>query len=701
VDQLKAMVCGGLLTVFVAISLNGAVLAAEHSPLALPNAQPSEWLSAGRDVFETRFSPLESINDSNVARLGLAWSYDLDTHRGQEATPVMVDGVLYTSTAWSHVLAFNAATGALLWQFDPKVPGNTALHACCDVVNRGVAVWRQRVYVATLDGRLIALDAATGKPIWSRRTVDPSRPYTITGAPLVAAGKVIIGNGGAEYGVRGYVSAYDAVSGKLAWRFYTVPGDPAKGFETAELKRAAKTWSGKWWIDGGGGTVWNAFSYDPDRDLLYFGTGNASPWGQKGTAAQDGAGDDYLYATSIIAVQARTGRYVWHFQVVPGDHWDYDADQNLVLATLPIHGQPRDVIMQASKNGFFYVLDCSSGEFLSANNFVPVNWTTGLDAKTGRPGITPEAKYFDTGKVWLSAPGAVGAHSWQPMAFSPQTRLVYIPAQEAANPYLSDPDYQPRPVGMNNAMANMATAEPADPKGHDAVMAGMKGYLSAWDPVAQHEAWRVEYLGPWNGGLLATAGNLVFQGTAAGDLHAYRASDGRRLWSFAAQSGVIAAPMTYAINGRQYVSVLVGWGGVFPLVSGDMSFKSGRQVNRSRLLTFALDATGSLPPVAAKPVRVPTAPMVAIDPLQAERGAKAYAGACGSCHGAAAVAGGVVPDLRYSAALNDDALWHAVVFDGVLTSQGMVGFKSYLRAAELEDIKAFLRLQSQRAVVQP
>lgn len=684
-----------LATVVLGAAVFGAAQAGSER-LPLPNVEPQNWLAAGRDLHDTRFSPLEQINADNVGRLGLAWSYDLDTHRGQEATPVVVDGVLYTTTAWSKVLAFDAATGHLKWEYDPKVPGTVAPHVCCDLVNRGVAVEGNRVYVGTLDGRLIALDAASGKTVWSVNTVEGKRPYAITGAPILADGKVIIGNAGAEYGVRGYVTAYDAKTGKRAWRFYTVPGNPAKKFESPELEKAAKTWSGEWWTDGGGGTVWNSFSYDPKLGLLYFGTGNAAPWGQK-----DDGEHDYLYTASILAVHVKTGAYAWHYQTVPGDHWDYDAAQNIVLATLDIGGKPRDVLMQASKNGFFYVLDRRTGELLSGKNFVPVNWTTGLDPKTGRPVINPEAKYFETGKVWVAAPGALGGHSWQPMAYSPKTNLVYVPAQEAAQPFLRNPDFQPGPVGMNNALDMATTALPNDPKVQAAIMSTLKGYLLAWDPVNQREVWRAEQKGPWNGGVLTTGGNLVFQGTASGEVDAYRATDGKKLWSFAAQTGVLAAPMTYSIAGKQYVSVLVGWGGVYPLVAGALSFKSGHVVNRSRLLTFALDAKGELPAVAPTPPRTISASMAPVDAAQAARGQKLFTKACSACHGDMAYSGGVTPDLRYSTALGDESFWKSVVSDGALTNQGMVGFKAWLTADQIADIRAFLTQQAQLAGASP
>jgi quinohemoprotein ethanol dehydrogenase len=662
--------------------------------IAAADREPGNWLTVGHDYGDTRFSPLRDINEANIARLRLAWYYDFDTHRGQEATPVAIDGVLYTTSAWSKVQAFRAATGELLWQFDPKVPGAVAVHVCCDVVNRGVAVDRGRVYVGTLDGRLIALDARTGQPAWSVLTVERKRPYAITGAPLVAAGNVIIGNAGAEYGVRGYITAYDARTGKQVWRFYTVPGNPAKGFENEAMKRAAQTWSGAWWKDGGGGTVWNSLSYDSSLGLVYFGTGNASPWSGPVDGGERG---DALYAASIVAVHVKDGAYAWHYQTTPGDRWDYDAAQTLTLATLKIDGRERAVVMQAAKNGFFYVLDRATGALLSARNFVPVNWTTAIDLRTGRPQVNPDAYYDKTGKVWLGVPGGLGGHNWQPMSFSPLTGLVYIPAQELPFPFLKDKDFRPESVGINMGVDLASTSLPQDPKVKAAILASLKGSLLAWDPVAGREAWRAEHAGPWNGGLLSTAGNLVFQGTAAGEFVAYRATDGAQLWSFPTQTGVIAAPMTFVVDGRQYVTVLAGWGGAFPLVAGELAFKSGRLPNRSRVLTFALDGNATLPPVVTAQPELPPPPMAAQTPERVAEGSRLYARYCSSCHGDAAHSGGIVSDLRYSRALADDGLWQTVVLKGALSTNGMIGYESALGAARLAAVRAYLIARAQES----
>jgi len=382
---------------------------------------PGNWVTHGRTYSEQRYSPLAKIDAGNVKQLGLAWFVDLDTHRGQEATPLIIDGVVYSTSAWSKVQAISATTGELLWQYDPKVPGETGVKACCDTVNRGVAAYQGKLYLGTLDGRLIAIDAATGKEMWSVVTVDQSKSYTITGAPRVIKGKVIIGNGGAEFGVRGYISAYDAESGKMLWRFYTVPGDPSQPFEAPILAEAAKTWHGEWWKLGGGGTVWDSMAYDPELDLLYIGTGNGSPWNQQ---YRSPGGGDNLFLSSVVALKPDTGEYVWHYQSTPGETWDFTATQHIVLADLTIDGQPRKVLMQAPKNGFFYVVDRTNGKLISAKPFVPVNWALEIDLKTGRPVEDPAARFMNPKQPALVMPGPYGAHNWQPMSFSPQTGLA-------------------------------------------------------------------------------------------------------------------------------------------------------------------------------------------------------------------------------------------------------------------------------------
>jgi quinohemoprotein ethanol dehydrogenase len=440
-------------------SAAGSAANVDSARITGADQDPANWMTYGRTYSEQRFSPLARITADNVKKLGLAWYTDLDTNRGQEATPLVIDGVLYVSTAWSMVKAFDAMTGTLLWSYDPAVPPVLGVRGCCDVVNRGVAAWKGKIFVATFDGRLEALDAQTGKPVWSVMTVDPSKPYTITQAPRVIKERVVIGNSGSGY-------------------------------------RSASQ------------------------------------------------GDNW-FLSSIVAIDADNGNYVWHYQATPGEEWDYDAVQQLILADLTIDGVRRQVLMQANKNGFFYVLDRMTGELISAKNFTPVTWASGVDQKTGRPIENPDIRYDKTGKPAHLLPGALGAHSWQAMAFNPRTGLVYIPAQEIPMAYVSERDFKPAPMGWNIGVATTN-------------MPNVKGYLIAWDPVNQREVWRANYLGPWNGGVLTTASDLVVQGNAAGDFSAYRASTGEKLWSMFAQSPVMAAPVTYEINGEHGPVSLLG-----------------------------------------------------------------------------------------------------------------------------------------------
>ncbi len=657
------------------------------------DSQPGNWLAYGRTYSEQRFSSLHGIDDHNAGRLGLAWYFDLDTHRGQEATPIVVDGVMYFSTAWSKVFALNAATGARLWSYDPKVPRQWGANACCDVVNRGVAVWQGKIYIGTLDGRLIALDAATGKPVWEQLTIDPKWRYTITGAPRIVKGKVIIGNGGAEFGVRGYVSAYDAQTGKRAWRFYTVPGDPSKPFEQPILAHAAKTWTGEWWKIGGGGTVWDAIVYDPELDLLYMGVGNGGPWNEKYRSPKGG---ENLFTCSVVALKPDTGEYVWHYQENAADDWDYDSAEQIILADIPIEGKQRKVLLHAPKNGFFYVIDRENGALISAKPFTFINWSTGIDMKTGRPIESATARYPQVDAPPI-VPGPLGAHSWQPMSYSPLTGLTYIPVNEVGFNYKAEENFEFKNSALNFGIDMVAAGMPQDPNIKKAILDSVKGKLVAWDPVRQKQAWAVERSGPWNGGTLATAGNLVFEGTAAGTFEAYRADTGEKVWSFDAQTGVMAGPVTYTVNGEQYVAVLAGWGGVFPLVAGEVAFKSGRVRNVSRMLAFKLDGKASLPPLAPVDEPVMHPPTSTASAAAIHHGEAVYQRFCSGCHGDVAVSGGVLPDLRYSATLANKH-WFKIVRDGEYQSMGMVAFGKEVSQQDAADIRAYVIFRANQSM---
>jgi len=644
-------------------------------------ADAANWLMTGRTWSEQRYSPLRQVDEASVGGLGLAWSYDLATPLGVEATPIVADGEMYVSGPWSAVTALDAKTGARRWSWDPGLSARHRARAiCCGAVNRGVALYEGRVYVGTLDGRLVALDAKTGAVVWDVLTVDPDEPYTITGAPRVVGGRVVIGNGGAEFGVRGYVSAYDARDGRMLWRTFSVPGNPALGFESPALEAAAKTWTGEWWKLGGGGTVWDSMAYDPELDLLYVGTGNGSPHARWLRSPEGG---DNLYLASILALRPETGELVWYFQTTPGDSWDYTATQSIVLADLEIGGRARRVLMQAPKNGFFYVLDRESGEFLSARPYVPVTWASGVDAK-GRPIETPEADYRGAGR--MISPGVFGGHNWHPMSFHPGTGLVYLPTQRMPAFYKLDPSFAPERGAMNTGLDYSTFVHgSADPGAAVAIT----GALVAWDPVAQREVWRVEQPTAWNGGTLATAGNLVFQGTATGRFVAYRASDGERLWEAPAGTGVMAGPVSYEVEGVQYVAVAAGWGSGFANSAGPAATAAGVR-GAGRVLAYALGGKASPPPTPPPLGPVPEPPVRSeAGAAEVERGGLLYARLCLGCHGPFAIGGGSLPDLRYSSA-ETHARFVDIVVGGARADLGMPGFGDLLSAEDARRIEAYV-----------
>jgi quinohemoprotein ethanol dehydrogenase len=665
-----------------------ALKAADVNDSRLSNADQdsANWMSYGRTYSEQRFSPLKDINDQNVKGLGLAWRYDLDTRRGQEATPLVVDGIMYFTSAWSKVFALDAATGAPLWSYDPKVPPEWSVNACCDVVNRGVAAWHGKIFFGTLDGRLIALNAATGRKVWEILTIDPGFRYTITGAPRIVKGKVIIGNGGAEMGVRGYVSAYEAETGKLVWRFYTVPGDPSRPFESPILEKAATTWSGDWWKHGGGGTVWDTIVYDPELDLLYIGTGNGGPWNEKYRNPKRGDG---LLTCSIVALKPETGEYAWHYQEDPSDDWDYDSDEQIILADVAIDGQNEKVLFHAPKNGFFYVLDRATGALISAKPYTVVNWASAIDPKTGRPIENVAARYSRQDKPSVIIPGPLGAHSWQPMSYSPLTGLVYIPIQEAGFLYKSDAAFKWKSLATNDGIDFSAAGMPQDPKVKMAVLKSATGRLVAWDPVQQKQTWSVLRAVPWNGGALSTAGNLVFEGTADGHFEAYRADNGEKVWSMTVPTAVMAGPISYEVKGEQYVAVLSGWGGVFALATGEIALKAGRRSNIGRMLVFKLGGSANMPVMEEGEMPDLNPPKSTASAATIENGKRLYQRFCSGCHGDVGVSGGVIPDLRYSATLANYQ-WSDVVLGGLLQPNGMVSFKKELSRRDAEAIRAYL-----------
>jgi quinohemoprotein ethanol dehydrogenase len=654
----------------------------DHSRIVAADQTPGEWLTHGRTYGEARESPLKQINADNVQRLGLAWYSDTGTRRGLEATPLVIDGVIYSSGSWSKVFANDAVSGELLWEYDPQVPRAWGVNACCDVVNRGVAAWGENLYLGTIDGRLVALDRKTGELVWETLTIDPARAYTITGAPRVVKGNVIIGNGGSEYGVRGYVGAYDANTGELNWRFYTVPGNPDEPFENQALAMAARTWSGDlWWEVGGGGTVWDAMAYDPQLNLLYIGVGNGAPWNRH---VRSPGGGDNLFLSSVVALRPETGEYVWHYQTTPGDSWDYTATQHILLADLEIGGVIRKVLLQAPKNGFFYVLDRETGELLSAENYVEVSWASHVDIESGRPIETDNADHSRESRMTRPAP--FGGHSWHPMAFNQSTGLVYIPAMDNVAPYSTTSDFQYRPGGhWNLGQADSGMNLPVSESLVQGVMRRiMTGYLQAWDPIAQRERWRVEHPTMLNGGVLTTAGNLIFQGTGDGRFVAYRADSGERLWETATQTGVVAAPISYAIDGEQYVAVMAGWGGV----GIAMDLPNVLSGVGGRLLVYKLDGKASLPAPPGEPTLVQPPPRLGSDEMIVS-GASLYGEHCARCHSGGLMSGGLVPDLRQLAA-EKHALFNSIVLDGILKGSGMVGFRDVMDKDDAEAVQAYV-----------
>jgi quinohemoprotein ethanol dehydrogenase len=660
--------------------IKAATSAVDTAMIKANAATSHDWPTVGLDYAETRFSKLSQINSENVKSLGLVWSYSLESERGIEATPVVVDGIMYQTGPWSVVFAIDARNGKKIWTYDPGVKREQGYKGCCDVVNRGVAIYKGKVFVGAYDGRLIALDAATGQKVWEKDTlIDHDHSYTITGAPRAFNGKVLIGQGGAEYGTRGYITAYDTETGNQLWRWFTVPGDPSKPFEDSSMEAAAKTWdpAGKYWLNGAGGTPWDTITYDPDLNMVYIGTGNGAPWNRK---IRSPSGGDNLYLASLVALNADTGKYVWHYQETPGDNWDYTSTQPMILADINIDGVPRKVILHAPKNGFFFVIDRTNGKFISAKNFVDVNWATGYDAN-GRPIEVPAARGDDP---YDSIPGPYGAHNWHPMSFNPQTGLVYLPAQNVPLNLTPEKTFEqnaatPGKFGGVTGWNVGFVLNGTPPK------APAFGRLLAWDPVKQKEAWRVEYPSPWDGGTLTTAGNLVFQGTADGRFVAYDATNGKTLWETPTGTGVVAAANTYLVDGVQYVSVAVGWGGVFGIADRATELRSPGTV-----YTFALGGKAKLPEF----VKYQTENLLEGVPYDAKdvpEGTALYVAACATCHGVPGVDnGGNVRNLGF-VPKQEIANLRDIVFNGPFKDRGMPDFTGKLRDEDVIKIQAFIQ----------
>ena len=667
----------------------------------LLNRDPNEWLSLGGNHLMQHYSPLNEINAGNVDSLGYAWEYDAQStigrvYRGLEATPIVVDGVMYTSGAWGFAYAIDAKSGKEIWKYDPNVDASYGRRACCDVVNRGVAVWKGKVYVGTLDGYIVCLNAANGKEIWRKDSfTDRTKAYTITSPPQVAGNIVMIGNSGGEYGVRGYITAFDLTTGEQKWRFFTVPGDPKNGFEHEEMKMASQTWDpNSSWEYGGGGTAWGESAYDPELNLLYVGTGNSTPYP---IWFRSPSGGDNLFLSSILAINPDNGKLVWYYQTTPGEIWDYTATMNIVLADITINGKPRKVLMQAPKNGFFYVLDRATGELLSAEKYTRVNWASRVDLKTGKPVLTEQGGWYkDTPK--LVVPFLGGGHNWQPMSFNPATGLVYIPEHAIPQVYKTYDTYKWKPDEDNTALdysslGDFSLVIDQVKQSEDTIPSES---LLAWDPVMQKAVWKIPDGAP-DGGTLSTP-ELVFQGTRTGYLKVYDARTGKKLKEIFAGTGIMAAPCTYSIDGVQYVAVMAGYGGA-PTCCYPADAVFHQYENTGRLIVFKLGGGGTpLPPKRMVAERM-APPDIKIKEALVTKGHALYYQYCETCHGIAGDGrNSLHPDLsRLDAGKHQ--LFRQIVLGGILSKNGMASFSNSLSEADVEAIQNYL-LKKQTALYQ-
>ncbi|MFC3052126.1 PQQ-dependent dehydrogenase, methanol/ethanol family [Kordiimonas pumila] len=653
----------------------------------LQPAWSEDWPSYGLNPEETRFSNLTDINLDNIGRLGFAWSFENfvvrgRTHRGNEATPLMVAGTLYFSGPWSVVYALDARTGTLIWQYDPDVAGQAARSACCDVISRGVAYTNDRIIAATFDGYLVSLNAQTGTPVWRTDTfTDRSRNYSITGAPRIAGDLVLIGNSGGEFGVRGYVSAYHILDGSLAWRFYTVPGVEPDISDVSKMMR--NSWSiNTDWSYAGGGTVWDSIVYDTEMGRVYIGVGNGSPW--PAWERSPGGGDN-LFLSSLVALDAKTGAYIWHYQTTPADSWDYTATQQITLAHLAEGNSHVPVLIQAPKNGYFYVIDRRNGRLISAEPYTKVTWSKGIDPDTKRPILNEEAIY--SGKPGLVRPAHMGGHNWQPMAYNPDAQVVFLPVLEEAL------EYQGYEKDRYKAGEIRVKARVKQPSSETSPLLGDYGegvphsVLKAWDVALQKEVWSSDPMPWWAGGVLATAGGLVFQGGADGYLRAYNAEDGTLVAALDTGSAIMAAPITYRLDGEQYIAVLAGFGGgakTFPSGSAPLQFE-----NRERLLVFKLDGKQiPKPPSRAATTSRTSHSQTSFDFRLASRGQKLFSDHCSRCHAFKGVPANI-PSLWSMPPELYDTL-ESIVLRGSMSYAGMPMFADSLDSEDIKAIREYL-----------
>ena len=645
--------------------------------------QSTDWNLIGGNDYEQHYSDLDQINVDSVGKLGLKWYADMPTRDGLVGTPMVENGAVFQSGGMGKAWAHDIRTGKQLWEFDAQVQFPMPIVASWGTrVSRGVTLWGDNVLKASGDCRLFALDQKTGGKRWENQVCDVAEYKATPGAPRVGDGKVFIGTANSDFGIgRGYVDAYDIANGKRLWRFYTMPGDPAKGFEDKAMEMASKTWGEEYWNKVGGNSTWDGITYDPRTKLVLIGVDGPSPVDP--TLRGKGAGDE-LFSNALVAVRADTGEYVWHYSTTPGDGWNFSATQPVVLADLTINGVKTPVVMLAPKNGFFYVFDARTGKLVNEPKpIVPVNWASGIDMKTGRPIRRPDADYWNKGKAGaIIMPSVLGAHNWMPMSFSPKTGLVYIPVMDAPSWLYSDP-------------ANLVAQSGADQywglkNGH------WKGSLLAWDPIRQEKRWEVTTGRPYQGGTLVTAGGVVFQGHTDGRFVAYDAATGKELWAYDSGSAILGAPSTVMVDGEQVVVVPVGSGttsalGFAPLLA------DGATSGPARLLAFSVGGKAEMPVEKPRPVPLPKPSEPRPAAALAAAGQIVWnSNGCEICHGVQVIGGiGSVPDLRRISPARL-AIFSEIIRGGVLKANGMPVFADSIKEEDLPALKAYIMQEAWR-----